>query len=168
MQVEHRIAHRGDKALILCWDNLLLSCYHCNRTKGDNFNRIINCTQLDPEEYIAISMMPFPKEYVEIAILRDTIEAKETAALLNLIYNGEKTDILCAECINLRKRILQELNNMQEKLDDYDREKNQKNKNEYLQSIIRMIDRSAAFAAIKRAVIRNTPAYMHEFGKYLA
>ena len=28
LQVEHRIAHKGDEALKYDWSNLLLSCYH--------------------------------------------------------------------------------------------------------------------------------------------
>ena len=168
LQVEHRIPHRDNDKLKYDWNNLLLSCYHCNHTKGDKFDNILDCTQIDPEEYLSISVSPYPKELVVIAIKQDSCQSKETAALLERIYNGEATVMLDAECENLRNRVFKELTILQQKLIEFEDEPDLNIKEGFMNSIIKMIARSSAFAAFKREVIRNTPKYMQEFGEYLA
>lgn len=168
LQVEHRIAHRGNKTLKYDWNNLFLSCYHCNHTKSDDHNNTLDCTQIDPEDYIALSMMPYPKERVIITVINKTEEAEGTAALLELVYNGEKTTILKAECENLRDRILGELLTFQQLLLDYWEEPDLLLKDSYLRHIKKMVARSSAFAAFKRRIIRINPTYRDEFGVYLA
>ncbi|MCP5046806.1 MAG: HNH endonuclease, partial [bacterium] len=44
INIEHFLPHRGDKDLKFDWDNLFWSCAHCNNTKGDKFDNILNCT----------------------------------------------------------------------------------------------------------------------------
>jgi len=122
LQVEHRIAHHGNDMLKYDWNNLLLACYHCNHTKSDKHNSILDCTQVDPEEYITISMMPILKEKVSVEVIQDTPEARATANLLDIIYNGERTAMLNAECENLRNRVMKELVNLQQKLIEYEEE----------------------------------------------
>ena len=168
LQVDHRIAPQGNDDLKYSWNNLLLTCYHCNHTKSDKYNSILDCTQVDPEDYIAISMLPYDKQPVKISILLYSDESKETAALLEIIYNGVKTTILNAECENLRSRVLKELNDFQEKLERYHDEPDLNIKHGFQRSIVKMIARSSAFAAFKRNTIRRHPAYFQEFGKYLA
>lgn len=114
-----------------------------------------------------MSILAYPKVHVLISILQQSDESKETAALLELIYNGEKTIMLSTECENLRNRVLKELINMQEKMIEYEREPDSNIKHGYRQSIIMMINRSSAFAAFKRGIIRSHAAYMREFGEYL-
>jgi len=167
LQVEHRIAHQGDDRLKYDWNNLLLACYHCNHTKGNKYNNILDCTQIDPEEYLAISMSAYPKEHVKITIIQYSGEARETAALLELIYNGEATIMLNAECENLRNRVLKELIYLQQKLIEFENEPNQNIKDGFRRSIIKMIAKDAAFAAFKRNIIKCNPTYMSEFGVYL-
>ena len=167
LQVEHRVAPKGSDTLKYDWNNLLLACYHCNHIKSDIYNNILDCTKVDPENYIAISMLLFPIEKVSIVILQNSDESQETAALLELIYNGKKTVILDAECENLRNRVLKELINFQQKLIEYNDEPDSWVKSGFRISILKMIDRSSAFAAFKRGLIKRNPAYMQEFGEYL-
>jgi 5-methylcytosine-specific restriction endonuclease McrA len=49
LQVEHRISHAKDPSQKYNWENLLLSCYHCNHAKGDHFDGIIDCTKIKGE-----------------------------------------------------------------------------------------------------------------------
>ena len=49
--VEHRVSHKDDPALKYDWNNLLLSCGHCNNTKLDKYDGIIDPTQINPEEF---------------------------------------------------------------------------------------------------------------------
>ena len=166
LQVEHRVSRKFNPALELEWNNLFLSCTHCNQVKLNHFNEILDCTVDDPEEFLEISVHSFPREYVNVAVLRNTYEATETATLLNLVHNGEAPAIRCARCHNLRKKIIETLNFLRDKISEYQTLYNPL-KREYHQSIVKMIDRSAPFAAIIRTEIRNTPAYMRDFGQYL-
>jgi hypothetical protein len=166
LQVEHRVSRKFNPALELEWSNLFLSCTHCNQAKSNNFNEIIDCTVDDPEEFLAISIQSFPREYVNVAVLRDTYEARETANLLKLVHNGKSPAIRCARCHNLRKNIIEKLNFLRDKLSEYENMQNPL-KQEYHQSIVKMIDRAAPFAAIMRTEIRNTPSYMKDFEQYL-
>ncbi len=54
--VEHRIPHKGDRALMLCWDNMLLACSHCNNIKGEGYIGMLNPLETDPEQFIELSM----------------------------------------------------------------------------------------------------------------
>ncbi len=44
INVEHFIPHEGDKDLKFDWNNLFWSCSHCNNTKLNNYDNILNCT----------------------------------------------------------------------------------------------------------------------------
>jgi len=167
IHVEHRIAHKGDPTLKYDWANLYYSCYHCNTAKGTAYNNILDCITTDPEEYIALSMKPYPREYVEIHTSIDIESAVETATLLELIYNGndEKSDHYNDECGNLRIRVFKELINFQQTLIEYEDETDVEIKRSFRRKIVKAIDRSANFAAFKRKVIRDNPVYSKEFAE---
>ena len=44
-QIEHLIPHRGDIDLKYDWNNLFLVCAHCNNTKRDKFEPVLDCTK---------------------------------------------------------------------------------------------------------------------------
>ena len=44
-QIEHLIPHRGNLELKYDWNNLFLACAHCNNTKLDKFDPVIDCTK---------------------------------------------------------------------------------------------------------------------------
>ncbi len=52
-QIEHLSAHRGNDDLKYDWNNLFLSCAHCNNTKLGRYEPIIDCTKVNVEELIA-------------------------------------------------------------------------------------------------------------------
>jgi uncharacterized protein (TIGR02646 family) len=74
INVEHFRPHKGDTDLKFDWNNLYLSCAHCNNTKLAAYNNILNCT--DPndriEDKLHYSFKPFPYEKVEIEVLDDS------------------------------------------------------------------------------------------------
>ena len=43
INVEHFIPHRNNLDLKFRWDNLFWACGHCNSTKGDKFDNLLNC-----------------------------------------------------------------------------------------------------------------------------
>lgn len=47
LNVEHFIPHKGNNNLKFDWNNLFLSCSHCNNVKLDKFDNILNCTIKD-------------------------------------------------------------------------------------------------------------------------
>ncbi len=66
-QIEHLIPHRGDKELKYDWKNLYLACAHCNNTKLDKYEPILDCTKDNIEEHIAFRKRGF-KMLVETAV----------------------------------------------------------------------------------------------------
>ena len=52
-QIEHLNPHRGNQELKYDWNNLFLACAHCNNTKSDKYDPIIDCTKENVEQLIA-------------------------------------------------------------------------------------------------------------------
>ena len=49
INVEHFRPHKGNNDLKFQWENLFWSCSHCNNTKLDNYDDIIDCTDLNED-----------------------------------------------------------------------------------------------------------------------
>ena len=169
LNVEHRIPHKGDKTLKYNWDNLFLSCVHCNNTKSfciDNTNDvIIDPVTLDPEEYIeiAISAVDGLKEKVIINKLKDAETVDTTVKLLNYVYNGAPTDIKRLESANLRNKIMREVNRFQLYVSGFKEETDLG----YHELITKEISKRSAFAAFKRNIIRKDPDVVEKFSEEL-
>ena len=156
INVEHIIPHRGDPCLRFDWNNLFIACGHCNSIKHAKYDDILDPTECDPEEHIALTVEISDNlvDHVQIEALTEDDSTKQTVELLGLVYNGGSTDIKNIECSNLRnehlmpviRTFLQYIRNYHDEPDlGYD---NMINKG---------IDRSSAFAAIKRKIIRDDP-----------
>jgi len=156
INVEHIVPHRNDPTLMYDWSNLFIACGHCNSIKHIRYNEIIDPTKCDPEEHIALSVEITKNliEQVNVEPLKTDSPTMQTAELLGLVYNGGSTDIKEIECSNLRNSHLmpnirlfyQYVNGYLEEPDlGYDK-------------LIRTeIDRSSAFAAFKRKIVRDDP-----------
>lgn len=165
INVEHRVSHKGDTALKYDWNNLFLSCTHCNNTKGTAFDNIIDPVKVDPEKYIdlAISTTEDLREKVIVRKTVDTEYIDKTVQLLECVYNGDSTDIKKLECANLRNKIMQEINRFQLYINGY----NEENSSGYHTIIAEEISRSSAFAAFKRKIIRDDPQIASHFTEAL-
>jgi hypothetical protein len=119
LQVNHRVSQSFDSSRKYEWSNLLLSCGHCNRVKGNHYNGILDCTQVDPEDYISLSLETGLYGKVVIGKIKEDEGVDETICLLKKVYNGESTAILKAECGNLRRHILDEIQMFQQLLDEF-------------------------------------------------
>lgn len=83
-QIEHLAAHRGNLNLKYDWQNLFWACAHCNNTKLDRFEPILDCTKEDIEA--AILRKQLRKEIAEFKrYVRDYKEAEDE----------EKEDLKC-------------------------------------------------------------------------
>jgi uncharacterized protein (TIGR02646 family) len=172
INVEHFKPHRGDKNLKFEWNNLFLSCSHCNNTKlaKIEYDDILDCTNPNHrvEEWIRYEMKPFPKSKVKIIVNYDIEIVKNTVKLLDSVYNGEHTQIKNFEADNLRKTLLRELRIFQECLFEYyDDAAEPDEKEVYLRKIRRHLKRSSAFCAFKRWIIKENDAYMKDFSAFL-
>jgi len=164
INVEHRVPHRGDRAIKLDWNNLFLACGHCNNIKRATFDDIIDPTKCDPEEHIALSVEISNSliEQVKIEPLTTDNSTMQTVELLGLVYNGGSTDIKEIECSNLRnKHLMPDLRLFYQYVRNYPEDP------DYATLINKEIDRSSAFAAFKRKIVRDDPKLSKDFAEVL-
>jgi uncharacterized protein (TIGR02646 family) len=166
--VEHFIPHKGDKELKFDWENLFLSCAHCNNIKGGTFDNILNCTHPDHdvENWVYYQMKPFPKEPVTISAKENTEIVRNTVQLLDKIYNGS-TKQKTYESANLRDLLLMELLDFQSSLLKYfDEKTSNTDVNDHLNNIKWHVSKSSAFTAFKRWIVKDNPRFKKEFMQF--
>lgn len=150
------------------WNNLFWACGHCNNTKGDRFQKLLNC--LDPkhdvENWIKYEIRPYPGEKVVIEGLKDDEAVDQTVRLLLAVYNGT-TQLKEIEAVNLRKKLLEEIKEFQGFLFDYDDDTVEAKERDYcLRQIKRRLKKSSAFTAFKRWIIKGNSLLKKEFSQY--
>jgi hypothetical protein len=163
LQVEHRVPHKGNPALKFDWNNLLLSCYHCNHVKGGSYPDIIDCTKVDPEEFISLRIAAELKIRVIVEKIADTEGVDATVNLLDQVYNGTHPIITTAECENLRGKVMEEVLDFQQLLTEYEEEPDLKLRQVFHDKIAKKALRGSRFAAFKRTIIHKTPFLLKEF-----
>jgi hypothetical protein len=170
INVEHFIPHKGDKDLKFDWDNLFWSCSHCNNTKLDKYDNILNCTDANHkvEENLRYKFKPFPLEKVEIEPLDNSDKIINTKELLLAVYNGTTTPLKKLESANLRNKLLEEIKLFQQNLIDYFNDTNDANDKAYfLRKIKRHLNTASSFTAFKRWIVRENEGLFNEFKQYL-
>lgn len=154
-QIEHLIPHKEDPALKFDWDNLFLSCAHCNNTKLGKYDPILDCTQIEPDEYIAFRKVGYfgTDETLEFEALNQLPETQNTCALLEDVYYGH-TPQKRAEARFIRKKLRDELTKFKNYVRDYaDAAGSQKD--ELFCTIQKELKGNSPFAAFKRWLIRD-------------
>lgn len=168
--VEHVIPHRGDLDLKFDWNNLLLSCSHCNNTKLAKYSNILNCT--NPQKIVTnlidLKMESFPMSEVEVKALSNDADVEETVKLLDDVYNGT-TSLKRMEASHLRKKVLDEMRAFQGTLNDYYFEPglNPEEKESLKGKIRRMLSKESPFTAFKIRAIQRNPHLAQEFGEMI-
>jgi len=165
INVEHFVAHQGDDSLRLDWNNLFLSCTHCNNIKSNDYNNLLNCTVAADSVDTALHYYcnPMPKEYPEFKILIPSDKANQTKELLEKCFNGEHTGQKKLESSNLRNLLLKEIRKFQELLFDYEED----NDEYYLVKIKCELSNKSAFTAFKRWMIRDNEYLKQKFEQYI-
>jgi hypothetical protein len=169
INIEHFIAHKGDVDLRLDWNNLFLSCGHCNNVKEtlarQSIENFLNCTTLEDSVDSAIyyKINPFPKEKAIVEVRIASEQAENTRDLIDRVFNGENTAQKKLESSNLRAKLLKEIREFQELLFEYDeyRDESVLNKIEF------HLNNKSAFTAFKRWIIRDNQILFEDFGKYI-
>lgn len=165
-QVEHLIpqSQRGNINIELRfdWQNLFLTCPHCNSVKTrQEFNgTIINCCHEDPEQHLRFT---YENNNVTVTALDDKVTSRETAILISDVFNlkgyGSRTKASQYRINELKLEMNQFFNTLLE----YKKHKSVLKK----KMIVSLLRRETAFAAFKRAYIRNNPQYV-ELQEYVA
>jgi hypothetical protein len=166
INIEHFVAHQGDDNLKYDWNNLFLSCSHCNNIKLNNYNNLLNCTISTDEVDIALHYYckPMPKEYAVFNIKIPSNKATQTKELLEKCFNGEHTPQKKLESSNLRSMLLKEIKKFQDLIFDYF----EYNDNSYLIKIKYELSNKSAFTAFKRWIIRDSNKYIkNKFIQYI-
>ena len=169
INVEHFLPHRGDKDLKFDWNNLFWSCAHCNNTKSDRFDNILNCTnpEHDVENWMKYEMKPLAGEEVKITPLNEDEMVETTARLLMSVYNGT-TPLKVIESGNIRKVLLKELQDFQGQLLVYYEDNIDDDERRYCQKKIKEhLKKSSAFTAFKRWIIKDNQSFKQDFEQYL-
>ena len=161
--IEHFRPHRNDKNLKFNFDNLLLSCAHCNNIKLGNYENLLDCSQVDVDELIAFRKVGNFSwdEIIQITPLEHSEEIDETVELLSKVYNGT-TEIKKLESFNIRKELRNELSKFLDMINEY-WESEGDDKEDARHSIYMQLKSSSAFTAFKRWIIRDNSERLSEF-----
>lgn len=156
LNIEHLISHKGNKDLKFDWENLFLSCGHCNNIKLNDYDNILDCTKEDVENCISYRFEPLlPKAKVKIEALKDDDRVKKTVELLDKVYNGT-TVLKNMESENIRKKLLDELMKFQKMIYNYEYEDfDEEDKLMLLQKIKSSLKDSSEYTAFKRWMIKD-------------
>lgn len=168
INIEHFIPHEGDRDLKFDWNNLFWSCSHCNNTKLNNYNDILNCTiEADNvDTNIKYIFKPFPFERIEIDTVVDNSRTRATKDLLLAVYNGT-TKLKTIEAANIRDKLLDEIRDFQQVLMDYFQDTNSDQDIEYFLIKIRgHLNSGSNFTAFKRWIVRENERLAEEFEQY--
>lgn len=150
-EVEHLYPHRGrDIERKFDWNNLFLSCRHCNSVKNQEkyADVILDCCKNDPE---AVLDHIFENGHVAVHPLQDTPESKMTAELLTECFEKTRTGIRELECRTLKNALSETMNLLYKQLLEYCEMPSAKN----LRVLRMMLNRTYRFAGFTRAYVRK-------------
>ncbi len=167
INIEHFKPHKENKDLKFDWNNLFLSCSHCNNTKSDNYTNILNCTDKNHnvDRKLRYYMSPYPKEKVIIEAREQSAEVLETKKLLEAVYNGT-TELKTIESANLREKLLRDIRDFQKCLIDYYSVNTEEMKHYLRLKVIDHLNSSSNFTAFKRWIILDNETRKRDFEKY--
>lgn len=159
-QIEHLIPHRGDEKLKYDWQNLFLSCAHCNNIKSDKYEPVLDCTKEPVEKLIAFRKKGYfgSEERLEFtACVENDEKIKNTIALLEDAYYGT-TPQKKMEAKIIRKELREELSKFKEYVREYQEAEDEEEK-EDIDLLKRELKDSSAFTAFKRWLIWDNNMY---------
>ena len=166
LQVEHLKPHRGDVELKFDWNNLFLSCAHCNHIKGSTYTPILDCTKVDVDEMISFRKVGyFGKDeslsFEKLDEVTDSQEISMTCELLKRVYYGKTPPEKFGAKV-LRNAVINQLSEFKSYVREY-REASGEDKKDLFCQIQRELKSNASFAAFKRWIIRDNPDWCKDF-----
>lgn len=166
MQIEHFVPHRKNRELMFAWENLFLSCDHCNNIKNDKFTPILDCTKVAIDEKIVFRRHKelFKADKFEIVPLDDSNETQNTVSLLKEVYYGSTAQKI-EEAKIIRKRVSDELNEFERCMTEYNLADGE-DKKDLECSIMMKLKWNSPFAAFKRWMVWDAKEEFPELVKY--
>lgn len=166
-QIEHLTSHHENIDLKYDWNNLLWSCAHCNNTKLDKYEPILDCTKKDVDELIAFRKTGYfgTDEQLQFEALSTEEEVLNTIQLLQDVYYGT-TPQKKIEAKVIRKKLRKELHDFKDSVREY-QEAEGEEKEDLLFLIKKELKSSSAFTAFKRWLIRDNGEYYPELAVLL-
>lgn len=161
-QIEHLVPHKGDDDLKYDWNNLFWSCVHCNNTKLDQYDPILDCTREKVDELIAFRKEGYfgIEERWIFEALEERQEVSNTVQLLEAVYYGT-TPQKKIEAKILRRKLRIELSKFKEYVREYE-EAEDYEKEDLLCQIKKELKESSSFAAFKRWIIKDNQEHYPE------
>lgn len=153
IEVEHLLPHYNGAYLDrkFDWDNLFLSCGHCNGIKNSRKydEKILDCCKVDPEEKLIFKI---EEDRVEVFVRDEkaTEIEKMTAQLIYEVFNLKNTGIRIVMCEKRVEELTKEMNMLYTNLEKCKSTNNKKS----LRIIKAILRRSSPFSAFKREYIR--------------
>lgn len=166
-QIEHLTPHRGNVDLKYEWNNLFLSCAHCNNTKLDKYEPILDCTKENIEAAIAFRKKGYfgTEEELVFERLDSREETINTERLLREVYYGS-TPQKKMEAKILRKTLRKDLSAFKEYVREYQEAEDEEK--EDLECLLRQqLGHGSPFAAFKRWLIRDNKDTYPELMAYI-
>lgn len=154
-QIEHLVPHRNQDDLKYDWNNLFLSCSHCNNTKLAGYDPILDCTKESVDECIAFRKKGYfgTEETLDFQPLDTRPETQNTVRLLHTVYYGA-TPQKKMEAKILRQTLRKELSCFKEYVREY-LEAEDEEKEDLAQLLKQQLKASSPFAAFKRWLIQD-------------
>lgn len=154
MEVEHLLPHKNGKYpdRLYDWDNLFLSCSHCNGIKNSSQydENVMNCCIKDPEQYINFQIID--GNVLVSAKDIDDAEAIVTSQLMNDVFNKKNTGIRIHSCQVRIDALNKEMNAFLDSLEIYLKDSDSKSAKRALKGFL---NRKSPFAEFKRYYVRK-------------
>ena len=151
----HHNAKFGDEnwEIKFAWDNLFLSCHHCNLLKSDKED-ILNCCERDPEQALCqkvdrhvVSVTPMDPNDQSAAV---------TAQLIQEAFMAQKPPARKLDAADRRELLHEELMHLLETLDQYKKcRRKSKKKTELFETLRQMVQLDQAYAGFLRTELRE-------------
>ena len=165
-EIEHLLPHKGGiyPERKFDWDNLFLSCGHCNSVKNQvKYDAgIMDCCKVDPEEHISCRLINNQTEIFAREESDQTI--KLTAELIHEVFNKKNTEMRVYKSDMRLKALNAEMNVLYKQLEKYKANPNSLLLKRTLKALLR---RESKFAAFKRNYIRDCRETYPDLLQYL-
>jgi HNH endonuclease len=166
INVEHFIPHKGDIDLKFSWNNLFFSCVHCNKIKGTKEN-LLDCTiDEEIEHKLKYGFSSFSENEITIEAMENEERIVNTQNLLSSIFYGS-TKLAKLESSNLRKKLVDDLNQFWNKINNYIDSTEENIKHLIFLDIQEELSKNSSFTSFKRWIIRSDNELFDEFGEYI-
>lgn len=152
VEVEHLKSHHNGKNRdrMFDWNNLFYSCSHCNSVKNKKKYEdcILDCCQVDPEEYICQELVD---GRVRVTALKESQEAQMTAELVTECFEQRNTGIRVLECQTRVDALQKTMTVLYRSLRAYKKDPTMRN----LRTVRGLINRNHRFAGFTRTYVRT-------------